>query len=484
MARVTVLGFDAFDPSFTKYTTTLSSMKLVKLDSIIPVTWSSWTSIMSGVNPGKHCLLGFFKIEKREGRWVKEMYSSDDLGYPRIHEILSIPPNRDKIRFFITNPVPPSVHVSVPNGSVVNVVDFFGDDYSTNPFLFNRLYHLDVFSERIERELFLGNPKRIAEYEEPRIREHHEVLKEVINDYDLVWYNLHVPDRDLHLYPDIVTKNNPSHLTRVFQLLDDMVRTAIENSDHVIVVSDHGFGSFHGFLRVNKLLIENGLAKQTTDPSRTIGLGEDVKVIGNPVARMIAKIGIVRRIGRRIIRKTGRRITLGFIDVYGSDAFYPPITDIPEYHFIHFNDPSKRPIVKKLLEETGGVQVYYPEEQLTGPCTPIDRLLIIQDKLYPVSSIIGDVVEEGLHGDHKRHGVFIYKGDGLDLENVKELKGHNVTQIVLSLLELPLGKEMDDTDTTNKITGKKNDKVEYKRLFQVTKKIRTKPIRNPDKPRI
>lgn len=57
------------------------------LRSTIPSnTPSSWTSITTGVNPGKHGIFGFQKLYNN---FSNEIVSSKDVMCPRIHELLA-----------------------------------------------------------------------------------------------------------------------------------------------------------------------------------------------------------------------------------------------------------------------------------------------------------------------------------------------------------------------------------------------------------
>ncbi len=62
MGSVVVLGFDALSPWMVELMPILRSMEWRVLDSVVPLTPPSWASIMSGVNPGKHGVLSFYRI--------------------------------------------------------------------------------------------------------------------------------------------------------------------------------------------------------------------------------------------------------------------------------------------------------------------------------------------------------------------------------------------------------------------------------------
>ncbi|MEB3806619.1 MAG: alkaline phosphatase family protein, partial [Desulfurococcales archaeon] len=107
MARVIVLGFDGLSPEMAASMPSLSRLNLYKMDSLIPLTYSSWPSIMSGVNPGKHGIYDFFKYSKSsDGGWSFDIVTSLDLQYPRINEIIELAGPRYKQRYAFVNPIP------------------------------------------------------------------------------------------------------------------------------------------------------------------------------------------------------------------------------------------------------------------------------------------------------------------------------------------------------------------------------------------
>jgi hypothetical protein len=440
VARVIVLGFDGLDPSMADEMPTLSRMRLLRLDSIVPVTYSSWPTIMSGVGPGKHSLYGFHKIYRdSDGRWRWRLHTAHDLDYPRIHEALALTPQGRRIRFFLANPLPPEPTIPAPQGSFIANVDFFGAPWSTDPGLFERLYgSLDASTQ----------PTSLEE-EIERLRVHRDALEEAAGrGYDLVWYNIHVPDRVLHRDPGLLEK--PSRLRRLLAELDEIARRARSLADNLVVVSDHGFGLFRTRLWLNNLLLEKGYAVKTYNPDRllVIGVAENRVAITGRKAEIAARIarGPLRRIARAIIRRLRVEYELRYgVDAYASKAFAPQISSrTGPVNTVLFNDLAVRPEVRRLLEQAG-VDALLPEEATPGPHARKDMLIVAQrEHMVLPGPVPGPAIEERPIANHRRYGVLAYRLEDDLLEPPGDtVPGHAVAPMVLALLGAPLDPYMD-----------------------------------------
>lgn len=98
--RVCLIGLDGVGPGNLK--TMLESIPLNALSSIAgkgfaspapsipPYTPPAWTSIFTGVNPGKHGIFGFYVVEQGEEGFSIRVASSRDVMYPRVFEIAAM----------------------------------------------------------------------------------------------------------------------------------------------------------------------------------------------------------------------------------------------------------------------------------------------------------------------------------------------------------------------------------------------------------
>jgi len=172
----------------------LNSMleRAARLECIPPITPSSWPSIMTGVNPGKHGLFSFHYLDRttRERRIV----SSLDLEHPRIHEMLAF----NGVGNIMVNPIPDYPIIPV-KGSVVISNMFFAPKPSSHP----RGYYERYFSG-------------IQGYSEDNYRlfieGYVEALEEIILDdkgeHPFIWFTLNFPDHEFHKNPGLFVSHN------------------------------------------------------------------------------------------------------------------------------------------------------------------------------------------------------------------------------------------------------------------------------------
>jgi hypothetical protein len=334
---VVVLGLDGLDPSMTSEFTSLRGGYLFKADPLIPLTYPSWSSIFTGVNPGKHGLLNFFKFKKLpDGSWSAKVTSALDLEYPRVPEIIRLSPLRGKLRFAIINPIPstPLPFVNASDGLVVSL-DFFAPQPSTNDSkAAARYYDLNEYS-RLQSDIRTSPSCSKTERDYRRLIEmHREALKMLTSEYDLVWVNVPLPDNYLHLCGQDLVNGSP-RFYELLKSLDDLVGEAKKLSDNIIVVSDHGFGIYEGVAYINAILYRHGLALPARRLEDSIvgvsgSLGGRAKQIrANPVLVSLAlKIsrGPLRSVARasyKLLRRISR--------VFGRDLTYTYLSQVAKY---------------------------------------------------------------------------------------------------------------------------------------------------------
>jgi len=63
------------------------SVRGVLKSTILPLTPMAWTSIATGVNPGKHGIFDFVKFDES---YNTRLVTSFDVKYPRIHEMVAL----------------------------------------------------------------------------------------------------------------------------------------------------------------------------------------------------------------------------------------------------------------------------------------------------------------------------------------------------------------------------------------------------------
>jgi len=162
-----------------------------ELECIPPVTPPSWTSIMTGVNPGKHGIFGFFTYDK--STWKQVLTSAHHVGYPRIHEMLSM----NGAKSIIFNPMPD--YPIIPARNTIQISNLF---FTPKPVSYPPEAYKKVFGEENPKEAkkdatcnYLNSYIHVIElYEEA-------VDKAINEDHTLLWINLNIPDSLFHRCP-------------------------------------------------------------------------------------------------------------------------------------------------------------------------------------------------------------------------------------------------------------------------------------------
>ena len=84
--RIAVIGLDGANKTTAKLIGIKSQLHDF-ISTIPPYTPPSWTSILTGVNPAKHGIIGWQKVDKRSLK--SKIATSRDVKYPRLPEVLS-----------------------------------------------------------------------------------------------------------------------------------------------------------------------------------------------------------------------------------------------------------------------------------------------------------------------------------------------------------------------------------------------------------
>ncbi|WP_418280301.1 alkaline phosphatase family protein [Halorubrum sp. DTA98] len=225
-----------------------------KLEAQLPPwTPSTWPSIYTGVNPGKHGVYGFLRFDGYDWRIVDgtdvrehalwELLS--EAGYRSV--VVNVPVTYPPAEFDgalvpgYTAPEDPDCH---PHGLLAEIRDAIGE---------YRLYNTQL-SEGATRE------ERIDGYEElTRMRgaAFRYLLDRENPDFGFVQFQQ--SDTVLHEFPD-----DEQAPRRVYAAIDDEIEQILSEHDptNVVLVSDHGIGPCDGVeFRPNTMFRDNGLVE-------------------------------------------------------------------------------------------------------------------------------------------------------------------------------------------------------------------------------
>lgn len=247
-----------------------------KLESTMPRhSGPAWTSFMTGVNPGKHGIFGFFKPFK-DKRYKKELNSSGDIKAKTVFEILS-----DNGMASGTINLPMTYPPFKINGFMIGCGLLSpGTDYQFT-------YPGDLFEKNgINKNGYIldVNPNNYPENEKERFFSElikadelkRDVCFKLINkqECDLFVVIFGGTDRLQHFYWHCI---DPSHekydkaeadkflplIIKYFQKLDSLIGEFIKicanKNTSLFIVSDHGFAPLEKYISLHTILEQNNL---------------------------------------------------------------------------------------------------------------------------------------------------------------------------------------------------------------------------------
>jgi len=258
MNRLAVLGFDGLDPFvIEKYINSLPNIKSLiqegffsKLQSTMPpITSAAWTSMVTGMNPGKTGVLGFY--QKKEGGKQFKSAAFTNVKHPKIWDVvhgyngksvvLNMPiPGVSEVKGIYTSgrfgklqTYPPELKELIEEKGYDNqVIDIINKDSSADELL-----------------------DEVLKVEYSRLKVGMELIEE--NNPDLVFFVFNIPDAIHHVVED------EQMLLKLYMMVDKIVAQFMLRFPNLFLVSDHGFSSKSFEYTFNFLgwLVQNDLCK-------------------------------------------------------------------------------------------------------------------------------------------------------------------------------------------------------------------------------
>jgi len=405
---------------------------LTLLSTIPPYTPQAWTSLITGVNPGKHGILGF--AIPKGNLLQKKLLNSTDIKSPILWDILNengvstglinIPmtyPPRPVDGFMVTGMMTPSLESNFTYPPRLKDV------------LLNSIpnYVIDVpVGDRDRKSLSII--ARIEKALEERAKVCFFLLKKFPVEFFFVVFE--TPDRLQHLFWKYLDCNSPLFSTKkgasirekvkkIFKKLDQIIEELIEKWGQdalVILLSDHGFGPYEGIFYINNWLAEQGFLKKKNSMKSDI-MANALKYLK---LKKFAKYILPRKTLRDL-----KASTLESIDWTSSIAWSapPPMQGI----YIKKTIDSKNEIIAEIVSRLKEIKSSYSsdvlfkkiwrkEELYNGPYTHMAPDLILpgldvgldfSEALITRESIIWDF--KNPRGNHRREGILIMYGKGV-----------------------------------------------------------------------
>jgi len=446
---------DGYLPTFTEI---LKEGCHTHLISTLPFnTLPAWTSIFTGVNPGKH---GITNIIIRENGEYKIANTSKHRMVDSLWKILS---RHNKEQIIVNEPVtyPPEKI----NGIMLTgfSTPFENRNFAYPPSIENEInrfcngYMPDLpfgFEKTIARDKNKGF-ELISEFAKKTFR----AAKYLINNYswDLLSVIFTSTDRLQHFYFHD-TERIRSHYQLLDKFIDEIISLGSEAD--ILIVSDHGFGPINKSFYVNTWLKDQNLVVKNQSILNT--LLSHYGLTYQKIVSILAKVKLYKLLAKITPTSVKRSIPLDeyseTVDFNKSIIFSPSLNSGLFINNRNFGYNQTSILIKKLSSlningENPIEHVYLKREVIWGPYA--DRapdIYLIPKYGYEIShkmvssylacpKAFGDIRT----GNHRPAGIFIAYGpdirQGIKLN--EQLFTWDIAPLILHMLGLPIPKYID-----------------------------------------
>jgi len=467
--RVAVIGLDAlswsyfnklFNGGVMPYTKTLvrKSHKFV-LEAFPPATPPSWSSIMTGVNPGKHGIHAFIYVDSKT--LEQKLYTAYHLKHPRIHEMLSML----NIPSIMLNPIPSYPIIPIKSLKVISHLFF-------TPKTLHYPESMEKFAKRLPQlpleEVRTLPPSKLLNRLIEIVESYLNIVEETVDSFTwrLYWLNLDIPDKLFHKCDFSIFNKNIPNESRLFNLVDKIIRKLSQASDAMIIVSDHGFSKYQTAIRLNDILVQKGYAKIHEPGKRRLQEHSDLLIKGTKVRTfkgfvklplLLIKVSThpFLRSFRRFIKKTYKKVTgkqLSVeldVDLDSSNAFYVSGWS----NGIYVKKESLIPEIINLFKKVKGLKWVKPREEVYNGSyvSKAPHIIVCPDYehgyLLSSNRVIGRPYSIGMYKDHHPHGVLSIFSPSLKNINRKQkiVPNYVVAPLIMFMLGVPLPHSTDAT---------------------------------------
>lgn len=420
-----------------------NSVRGILPSTIPPESAPCWTSIATGVNPGKHGIFGFTRPNKNFDDI--QILSSHDVKYLRIHEMVAVQNLKSVcVNQLLTYPI------KRITGSYV-ITSWLSPEIKYSPEIgqYARKYRGPTLS----RPTTLFNKDWDAEYADlsSRVDTVNTLMQKI--DWDLFWVIYSESDHLLHRYYDLVT-NRERNVMRLFGKIDETFGLVKEIADLVIVVSDHGFTKYNYAVYMNTLLERLRLAKRS--PHQTSKRISCQRQIGEPKIRFHLPESLYRyfsvvpspievvllKMYKRLVKADMKVLITTHIDTRSSKAFAHGFG-------IYVKEKDLIGHIVRMLQKTNFVKGLWKKEELyNGKYLENLPDIIVLPNFDGGFALRGDVITPKTvmrreFPSHHPNGVFmIYKKD-LIPSWIKGVQVYDIVPTVLDFLELPIPNDTD-----------------------------------------
>lgn len=427
-----------------------------------PTTPLAWPSIATGVQPDKHGVYGFQRLESN---YTQRMYTSDDRTQPALWELLSPA---------IVGNVPMTFPASEIDGMMVSgMLSPQIDERSTHPSsLADEINaHIPDYEIGLNWQRYSGAETAFRNDLSALVDARWALMNRLMDtdEWRLFFFVYTAPDRLQHLiWDDDVILEHYKHLD---EILGDVMEYADRRDANLFVVSDHGFGPISTFVSLNTILSNNGYLSKKRRTTAQHSL-ERLGITKSALLRTIRKLGVddgrvVNALPKLLVDRVATNVPgdHGLYDVDFSETV--AFAHDPSHVYINDSERFDRGIVSPTDVPSIKRELRTVFSSVTDPETDERALSVFDgDELFPTDDSSPDLVVVGRDGyeektklasdvftpagakaaSHRSRGVFFARGPGIASHDfTTELSVVDVAPTVLHSIGEPVPETVDGT---------------------------------------
>ncbi len=418
--------------------------------TIPPESAPAWTSIATGVNPGKH---GVFSFTKPTDNYDDlRIMSSRDVKYLRVHEMVAV----QNLKSICVNQLLTYPIKKFPGSYVIT--DWLSPEirYSQEIEQYAKNYRgptLGKSSPSLKKDWH-------SEYVEvsSRVDTVNTLLREV--DWDVFWVVFSEPDHLLHRFYDSVMKRD-NKVMKLFAKIDETFGIIKDLADLLIVVSDHGFHKFTKAVYLNSFLEKSGFAKKVSQQViKTISCQQQ---IGEPKVKFRLPEEFIKYLGaipfpvEAILLKIYKQLVKADIKVAMTTHVNPKSSKAFAYGFGIYVKEKKliNHVISILKNEPFIGDVWRKEELYTGKQLAIMPDLIVVPNFNGGFAFRGNVIApksvvKRVFSSHHPDGIIIVYRSDTQPRLLKGVSVYDVAPTILDFLSLDIPQDVDGKVITSK----------------------------------
>jgi len=444
-----------------------------------PVTSPAWPTFMTGCNPGKHGVFDFIQPSGTEFSLVNAGQIKQPVIWQRLSDagfrvgVLNVPvtyPPRPLNGFMISGILSPkSGQICYPADLISRYQDRLGP-YRLAP---------DIqYKQGIEEE-YIADIRDLI-----KVHGDWALSLMVDEEWDVLMVHFIALDIMMHALWRFMDPGHPRHEPGPFQnairdgyrLVDEYIGRMLDqlpDDTTVMVMSDHGFGPLHSIVNLNLFLMQKGLLNLKRDPwTRLKSFAFRSGLTPANIYRMLERADL-QNIATRVSKNTRNKVVAKFLSFDSVDwgqsvaysmghvgQIYLNIAGREPFGIVEQADvPSVRRQVKEALQElqdfdgrplvskiVAREETYFGPYERQGP----DLHLVIDDYnmiAFPLFATDGKIISDQIRGDsgcHRREGIFIASGHGIDRGGaLEEANILDLAPTIMHLLGQPVPEIMD-----------------------------------------